>query len=196
MKMICLNGPPQAGKDTTAELIQHLIYTSGKIALIDKFAEPLNAIAQLTLGMDNSTFQLYREKLKDDPLPDFPDRTMREVLIAISEDYIKPLFGEDYFGVAAFKRSQNHIGEADYMIYSDSGFQVEFDKFRELTLQDNRENSVMLIQIDRDRCNYDNDSREYVYPQDSSTICINIKNNKGISDLEENIKNLIEKGWI
>lgn len=101
--VICLNGPPRSGKDTVA----NMVYDNFKVYFwIDtkKFSKPLDRIAAATLNIDKESekFIKYREERKYDPLLEFEcSSTMRQMLISISEDYIKPLFGKEWFGKQA-----------------------------------------------------------------------------------------------
>ena len=186
-KIICLNGPPQSGKDTTALIIAEYLTTKGEVCLIDKFAHPLDAIAKVTLGFNDDLYRVYREELKDAPLPGYPDRTMRQVLIAISEDYIKPLFGDDFFAIQAVNRIQNS-SFADWIVFSDSGFQLEFDKLKEL-LQTEKDSWVRLMRLERgDGFNFDKDSREYV----NDTSFVSVDNTKDIKHLKKIVHSRID----
>jgi hypothetical protein len=194
MKAICVNGPPRAGKDTVCEMISEILVAKRTPHKVDKFALPLNTIAQATTGMDLNTFQKYREELKDSPLPGYPDISMRDLLIFISEDFCKILFGREYFAVHAFNRlTQQSVYELDtpykIVMYSDSGFQYEYDYFKQLVELIATDSSVYLIGIRRDGCNFDNDSRQYVTDDDMFII----ENNDSLDALREQVSLIVDK---
>lgn len=185
--VICLNGPPGSGKDFIGEML-YKTYPLGCELL--KFAAPIEDIAKAILGYDDDLFQLQREQYKDEMLPGL-NFTMRELMIDISENFIKPKFGQHHFGkLAAIAIDQKLNLTSRTMIFTDSGFQAEFDTMQEL-LNDDYYN-LHLVNIFREGKNFDNDSREYVTNKKGKTI--RFDNNVDKSDFVnfvENSKNLM-----
>lgn len=177
MKIICVNGPPGSGKDTIGELLNE-IYPSG--VRIMKFAEPLDDIAMGLLGMGSATYEHFRKHDKETPLTAYGcSTTLRQLLINISEKLIKPSFNKVWFAEQCAVKVGS-IKDDKPIVITDSGFQYEFDHFKE-RLKDFAD--VRLIQVRRDGCNFDNDSREYVIDGDR-TIHIN------------NSGDLVELSWV
>lgn len=189
MQIICVNGPPRAGKDTIVKSIHKQMVLIKSQPIVEKFAYPLNAIAQATAGMDNETFALYREKKKDDPLPNYDNVTMRDLLIYVSENFCKVLFGDDFFAIQAFNRLLNVHPINHCALFSDSGFQLEYDMLKSLVAKHNI-GTVKLLRVTRDGCNYDNDSREYVEDEGNR---YNIENNGSFKDLDAAVQQYLVK---
>lgn len=185
--VICLNGPPRSGKD----FIGQMIYSSKPIGChILKFAKPIEEIAKQMLGYSDELFQHYREKSKDKNLPDL-NFTMRELMIDISENLMKPRFGQAHFGELAGMRVKEELNIiSETMVFTDTGFQSEFDALQKSL--DPKHYQLHLVNIVRNGKNFDNDSREYITNKNGKTI--QFDNNIDKSDLVnfvENGKNLM-----
>lgn len=121
-KIIFLNAPPGAGKDTIAN---HISATYG--TEIVSFKKPMFAIASAMVGMTIPEFMIHyddRQK-KEFPCNEFLGMSARSLLIAISEEFCKPKFGNDYFGkVAAASMNIETLNSVGY-VFSDCGFVSE-----------------------------------------------------------------------
>jgi hypothetical protein len=103
---------------------------------------------------------LAYDELKDDELAklvmeDGFEGTPRQCLIHTSEDIIKPMHGERYFGEQAAAQMQ-----PGYNIFTDGGFGPETEAIID------KADDVILIQISRDGYNFSSDSRDYLDPED------------------------------
>lgn len=166
MKIICVNGPPGSGKDTVGTLLNEIY---GGVQIV-KFAGPMDDIVMNMLGMDKETFQIYRNEKKEEKLIQWGCHvTMRELLIRISEGLIKPCFSKIWFAEQCAQRVIKLEGYNQPIVITDSGFQYEFDHFKEC-LKDFAD--IRLIQLTRKGCTFDNDSREPV-SDGENTIYIN-----------------------
>jgi len=175
ISILCFNAPPFAGKDEAARVINEDMNGVWKVC---KFASPLDAVAKVILNLENDeeAYQYWREKMKDEPLMNHPT-TMRKLLISISENTIKPQMGKSYFGEAAADRTLNDIRTGDKkFIFTDCGFQYEFDSFKEKLLMSCPTAEIQLVQIHRPGCDFSADSREYV--EDESMLIL--KNDIGL----------------
>lgn len=184
MKVICINGAPGVGKDTAGEILAR---TQGfKTTIIHKFAAPLDNIVQSMLGLSRVQYLDIRESLKDEPLHQFKtESTLRELLIAVSEDLIKPHFGKTYFGVRCAERLWSLAvprGGEPLVIITDSGFQYEYEAFKESV---SNFAEVKLIHMTRTGHTFENDSREVV-DDPGNTIYLN--NDGTLEELEELLK--------
>jgi hypothetical protein len=153
--IIMLNGAPGCGKDTAADyLFEKYRVKKTKMAAVLK--ERLFALHKI--GNTPSNHKFYFEENKDRPLGEFYNRTPRQCLIQLSEQYYKPLFGKDIFTKLWIEK---YVGSdpRDYRIcsISDIGFQEEVNCLQKLKFV-----KFTLIQIYRDGCSFDNDSRNYV----------------------------------
>ena len=103
LKVVLINGPAGSGKDTFAELA--VKKWGGKI---EKMSAPLKAAYKCL-----------------NPEIDLEDRSQKEMarrhLIDLSEHYVKPRFGKDWFGKMLIKR----LPESGIVWVSDSRFSHE-----------------------------------------------------------------------
>ena len=117
-KVIILNGPAGCGKDTLARALVEMGFAKG----VAGFKNPMFNIAMAALGQD-----AYREFLdgyddrarKEKPEGFLNGLSRRQFMIAISEQFIKPVFGDDYFG----KYLAGNLPDGDEVfVVSDGGF--------------------------------------------------------------------------
>ena len=170
MKIILLNAPPRAGKDTAAAAIitgLQNIAAAGKemryIPAHHKMAESLKKGAHALFGVDMSA-EWYEEN-KDKPLPEFMNKSPREVYINLSEDFVKPFYGKQAFGWMFVNRlrpaarlAETATGQEYLCICSDLGFEEELQPLIAAYDADN----ILIIHIVREGCDFGNDSRSYI----------------------------------
>lgn len=191
MNIICLNGPPGSGKDTVGRMIAQML---GAGVVIDKFAAPLYEVANTLLKMDDAEYYEWREVRKEESLMTWPT-TMRKLLIGISEDLIKPHMGKEYFGLQAAQRcvaeyknyddvEPTFFVKKDTIIFTDSGFQYEYDAFLDKVCKEIPDVKVHLAQVHRHGCTFDGDSREYVVDK-WPLATYDIVNNSSLEHLED-----------
>jgi hypothetical protein len=161
---IIFNAPPRCGKDTLGRLIPKYLsgpvrHTAFKESLFDACFDRLLPEFQEMTPRDWWGSLAYDE-LKDDELAklvmeDGFEGTARECLIHTSEDIIKPMHGDTYFGEQAAAQMQ-----PGYNIFTDGGFGPELEAIIE------KADDVILIQISRDGYNFSSDSRDYINVDD------------------------------
>lgn len=187
MNIICLNAPPDAGKDKIGKIIADIL---GVGVVIDKFAAPLDEIANTLLKMDDAEYHEWREARKEEPLMMWPT-TMRKLLIGISEDLVKPQMGKEYFGLQAAKRSIQRCKKSynlenftPTIVFTDCGFQYEYEAFLKEVCKEIPDVKVHLAQVHRKGTSFEGDSREWVrekYP----FATYNIVNNSSLEHLRD-----------
>lgn len=153
-KIVLLNAPKGAGKDTVANAICERVKFSRK----GSFKAPMFQIALAILGMDNHCqfMQAYEDRNQKEKAHDFlMGMTCREFMIWISEEVIKPKFGDKYFG----KRLAEAASRSEHpLIVSDCGFEQEVI----VLIEGGHE--VKLVRMHRQGFEFDEtDSRNYVY---------------------------------
>lgn len=165
MKFLLLNGPPGSGKDTVAShLIPYLKFTHLK------FAAPIKRMVAALLQCDQRTL----ESIKDEPnrmlrYEDSAirrDDTPRRVLIALSEELLKPRYGNSYFGNALWTEATR--SSSKLFVVSDCGFESEVGRL----INSAGPSNCLLIRLHREGHNFTNDSRSYISPREVKTYDI------------------------
>lgn len=163
--ILLLNGPPRSGKDTLADMIAEQY---GFTPL--KFATPLREAVPAAFGISQDDWEDLIEEHKGEPCERLDGLTPREAQIWLSEEAIKPRFGEDFFGRVLANRiatleQERHRG---YVI-SDSGFVGEAAVLKERFGAEN----IALMRLHREGCTFEGDSRSYIYLTDVFSADIN-----------------------
>ena len=183
-KILLLNGPPRAGKDTIGEIVANLTE-----ARIYKFAEALKVATHAlfyALHGDLSPSTLVHamqmnafESRKDKPSPRFYGLTPRQGYIGVSEKLLKPLFGERFFGEVLSDHIERDVPE--HAVITDSGFASE----AKVLIEDFGTANVSMIQVMRDGCDFSEDSRDWVNIPEIQTFLV--RNHRTIQDLRNDI---------
>lgn len=166
-RYIFLNGPPESGKDTLAKLLVDRLPS----ATIFGFADPIRAALLATFHpneiADLVTIDLKDSRVKRQLLPVFDSglpldigtqnaTTYREWMIAYSEQFMKPLLGEDIFARLAYRTILDNSLYWNHFIFSDCGFSIELEYLvRHLPKEE-----IAICHIRREGCSWD--SRGYV----------------------------------
>lgn len=158
--IIILNGPKGVGKDTIAaeirDCLQDQVFTTA-------FKNPMFEVLSATLGLSLAkTMQLYETPgWKDTPQVITNNKTPRELMIHLSEAYVKPFFGESHYGEQVSQRifKFEHMSSREFCwIIPDGGFQVEVD-----ALLERYKDRVVVLQLKRKgHETFEGDSRGWV----------------------------------
>lgn len=159
MRILFLNGPPGCGKDTAADWLvargwQHL-----------KFAAPLKHACCVLL---NTTLKEL-ERTKDIVIPGSGKR-IRDVLISVSEDAVKPVMGQGHFGALAGAAIEARMSgrASDSFVFSDSGFLPEIEGCLNYLNDKGHPFEFDIFRISRPGYSFHGDSRSYL--QEGITI--------------------------
>jgi hypothetical protein len=151
--VLILNGPPGCGKDTIANEIADVDYVEQF-----EFKRALYTAVAAYFYVDAEAFEA-RHKNRD--LKEVPhywyNLSTREMLIRVSEDIIKPLFGKQYFGRQAAECVAR--SSADLCVFSDGGFDEELLPLVAAGFR------VVVARLHRDDFTFDGDSRDYLQEQ-------------------------------
>lgn len=168
-RIILFNGPPGCGKDTAANIIHEKLIT---LSYKYKMAQPLKEACHKLLGLEGTLEELESVKelpikflvtnpslavIESGPLTnDVGEMTLRQFYIHVSENMMKPLFGNDVFGRSAveYLRQTHQIVST----VSDAGFVDEVQPIIDYFGEDR----VCLVRIHRTGKTFKGDSRKYV----------------------------------
>jgi hypothetical protein len=151
-RIVILNGPIGCGKDTVGQA-----FADREGYYFTCFKEPMFRIAATTMGLDYESFlDSYQDReWKESPNALLNGHTVRELMIHISEVYVKPFLGPDYFGQQALNFINQRPWQQNF-IFGDGGFPMEIDVLAEAG------HEVILVHMYRDGCTFEGDSRSYV----------------------------------
>ena len=91
MKILLLNAPPNSGKDTLADYLVEEYYWYK-----EQMKTPLFTIAAAMLGLTLDQFMvLYDNREWKESYSPVVKMTIRELMIKISEDFVKPVVGKE-----------------------------------------------------------------------------------------------------
>lgn len=147
MKAVLLNGPPGCGKDTIGAMLSRMVRSAGCM----KFSEPIRSHLMSAFGIDMDLVE------KDVPNSFLHGCTPREVAIRYSEGFIKPLFGQSFFGHRLGMRMRAMVGEPSLVFITDSGFLQEAEALAGVIGNGN----LLQVMITRTGKTFHGDSRSY-----------------------------------
>ena len=179
-KVILLNGPPRCGKDTLAEAM----WNFNPSVFQEKFAAPLKEHAPQLYGVSRHDWKNNYDTpaQKDMPQSVFLGKSARQIQIALSETFYKPLHGSDVFGrllVSRVSRLPKLSGGPRIVVVSDSGFRDE----AEAVVNHFGAEHTFLVRLYRTGSSYDGDSRGYIRLADMGVREIEYSNQSGVDVL-------------
>lgn len=171
IKAVFFNAPPRAGKDTACQAVEnHFLWKVARRGVFvpypAKFAEVLKQGAHALFGFPKLPADAF-ESVKDKPAEQFFSMSPRQVYIALSEAFMKPVFGNDIFGRIFARRIIEQINQdfakapdsaTALILCSDSGFKEEIGPILDRIGRDN----ALIVQITREGCSFKNDSRSFI----------------------------------
>lgn len=185
--VVILNGPPGCGKDTIAN--SWLEKTLGNDEFrphVKAFKEPMYRVAAAALGLPLHEFmELYNDReWKEHNRPEWGGKSVRDLMIATSENYLKPMFGETCMGKLAVSSIQQRIpSQNDVIVFSDGGFKAEVEELE-------KHFHVRVVQILRDGCSFEGDSRSYIEGTNLPTYLL--FNDRSVEEAVEDLEWIIE----
>lgn len=166
-KVIIFNGPPGSGKDEATKcLLRHdperVIHKEFKTQLFKHTIDLFDVDKELF-------FTLYNDRgTKEEPsihltLDGTTLYSPREALIYTSEVVYKPKYGKMYFGQCSAKELTD---PTKVYVFSDGGFAEEVEPIVEVVGASN----IVYVQLYRENCTFEGDSRNYVWPNHGINI--------------------------
>ena len=180
--VLIMNAPPGAGKDTLAGDddwcrrigdmlladyqidkggpfscdVEHMSFKSGMFDI-------LSSVLHVGLDFDDANEfydRYYNRCLKEQPWDKIGGMSPRQLMIFLSENFIKVVFGKDVFGKfsARLASSCNCGVGGEVCVFSDGGFAEEVNEVAKAVGAEN----VYVLQWEAEGCSFDNDSRRYL----------------------------------
>ena len=142
------------------------------------FKEPLIAIASVLANKDNDFMEHNYEQLKKQEV--LNGMNLRQLMIHISEDWIKPAFGPDFIGKLAVKRiNMLQSVQTGYMtqrsivslpgttvLFSDGGFEDEIAALLDVV----EPSELYIVRVHRAGHDFSNDSRQYLTAENAPKL--------------------------
>lgn len=214
MRIIGFNGPPRAGKDTLAAAI-HMIhddeyrfepmksedsevrYVKGRdwpwFQPTEIFSRacilPIRKVAFSILGREYSVEEY--DQIKDVEQDAFGGETLRQFMLRLMEDYIKPRYGKP-FAVKSMMNEfkDHHFRMNEYLLLvTDIGFMEEVEFLEALVGYD----SFCLVRVHRNNTSYAGDSRSWCTASNEINFNNVINPLDGAANLMRSIYN--KTGW-
>jgi hypothetical protein len=173
MFLVGFNGPPRCGKDTMARMLADHMDSQGVTIPVREvsLSTPLRVIAYAMTGFKGALDGDDYEGFKIKWFREF-DRTGRELMIDVSEKFLKPVYGPAIMADLLLGQLQGFTGVA---LIRDTGFQVELESLaKRMGFR-----KIYCARIHRDGCDFSNDSREYV----THPFAADYENNGSLDDL-------------
>ena len=184
---VILNGPPGSGKDAIANQIR----VSGCSSFIRthhaEIKEELFKQALAISGISRKEwFDRYDDReLKEKPWKRLGMLSQREFMIKLSENFTKPIFGKEFYGMLAADSHLSKIRMGDLVIFSDGGFQEELEAMAKVVGSE----QIFVVRLHREGCSFDKDSRDYLEWPNS----VDIHNDRALLETVSRVKHAILK---
>lgn len=193
LSIIAINGAPRSGKDSLATniVLETRVQSGSRLnAAVYAAAQPiddaLDAFFDDFLNEPFAMLTLQRE-VKDSPCikvdPALNDVSPRQLRIGFAESFVKPILGKKTFGILLAHRILTSAPVNGIAVISDTGFQAEFDAVCEVIKAQRPDTKIHLVHLTREGCNYNNDSREPVKPNEHCDMYHRHENNGSLNDL-------------
>lgn len=184
--VLIMNTPPGAGKDTLAGDddwcrrigdmlladyqidkggpfscdVEHISFKSGMFDI-------LSSVLHVGLDFDdaNEFYDRYYDRcLKEQPWDKIGGMSPRQLMIFLSENFIKVVFGKNVFGKFSARLASSYVYAAGgtVCVFSDGGFAEEVNEVVKTVGAEN----VYVLQWEAEGCSFDNDSRRYLSPNE------------------------------
>ena len=156
VKVVIFNGPPSSGKDEAAKFIER---NAGFDTELVAFKKKLTELTCMIHGVDPYLWAERYDDHKEEPWDQLGGLSQRRALQIVSEDVIKPVYGNDYFGKATLKDIITLIENGMRVGISDCGFKEELQTL----LTYFKPEELLLVRTHRPGYSFDGDTRSYLH---------------------------------
>ena len=186
MRVLLLNAPPRSGKNTAADIVQRISDNADVLGFSWHLKRMVHGAYLGRRGWDMHPDHF--DDCKSLAQHMLAGRSWRQEYIRFSEQVMKPLHGDEWFG-DRFMEAAHETG-AELIAVPDSGFRREAERVvREVGAQ-----NVRLARLRRDGCTFAGDSRSYIDLSDLGVWCYDVENNGSLADLEAEMRDVM-RGW-
>lgn len=171
-RIIFFNGAPSSGKDFISEVVCN---TLGGSARHLKFATPIIKSVREKFAVTKEVWDsIYlNPDRKEEKLPLFGNRSLRQVMIDVSEVH-KEEYGDNIYAIEAYERALLLLGRSiKTVVFSDIGFEEELLTFLEC-IRPTDNISLELYRVHREGKTFERDSRKLLYPENWGDVGNNI----------------------
>jgi hypothetical protein len=202
MYIVGFNGPPHCGKDTLSKLLVEYMDSRITVPVIESsLSMPLRRLAYEMVGcegnhLDGPDYDEFKKtvfrgfKREGSRYPE--GCTGRELMIDVSERFLKPTYGQSIMPELLLNHYMNFRG---LMTIRDCGFQCEIDPIINVVGAKN----FYLVNVVRPGTSFEGDSREWVnHP--NSTCRIQVYNDGSLEDFRIEASRIYDRlvnqmGW-
>lgn len=172
-KIILINGPSYSGKDTAGKILQRM-FGARQYKMSRPLKDGLREFFCFSYDMMQSSIEVHKDERYNVGLfrtKEGITLTWREVQISLSEEWAKPLFGDDILGRIAVSYLTEPTSFSMTVI-TDSGFRDETLPLVAAFGADN----ILLIQLTKQDCSFEGDSRSYIELDDLGVTTVLLDN--------------------
>lgn len=188
MKVVLFNAPPKSGKDTIANALINRVKLARKT---ENFPIEKLEIKDTLRGMACLLTQAsadHYDVTKDIPLELIKGQSLRELMIAMSEEFVKPRYGHDFW----VRRTIADMWQGGLYLVTDMGFQVELNT----VVKEVGAENVIVVHVHRPNTSFKGDSRNWVSTPHGIPVLV-IVNNSTVEDATDQLQDfLIAKGFL
>lgn len=162
MYIVAFNGPSQSGKDTLADFLVDHMDAQGVDAPVfrESLSMPLRKIAYAMAGWRGQLDGPSYEDFKRAKFIAFGGITGRQLMIDVSEKFLKPTYGVEIMAQMLIDRHAGLALNNKVILIRDTGFQLELEPLIRWVGVKN----IRVVQVHRNGCSFEGDSREWVFP--------------------------------
>lgn len=177
MYVVLFNGPPECGKDTVSRMLVEHMEKQGVTCAVkeESLSMPLRHIAYAMTQYKGEYEGEDYARFKCTKFPAFGGKTGRQLMIDVSESFLKPTYGIEVMAEMLIARNEKFDG---VLLIRDGGFQIEVNPL----IQHYGEDNIYVVRVHRPGKDFFGDSRERVY-HPVSRCQMDLWNHAGLDDL-------------